>query len=75
MFCYIDQPSTLTFPTGLVKIESGFIVRQVKTDLKRWMLVVAAISVDPYPFLAFPDLTCHLEAAGIHVFWLHCAAW
>ena len=23
------------------------------------MLVVAVISVDAYPFLAFPDLTCH----------------
>ena len=25
------------------------------------MLVVAVISVDAYPFLAFSDLTCHLE--------------
>ena len=38
------------------------------------MLVVAVISVDAYPFLAFSDLTCHLEDAGIGVFWLHCAA-
>ena len=25
------------------------------------MAVVAVISADAYPFLAFPDLTCHLE--------------
>ena len=25
------------------------------------MLVVAVVSVDAYPFLAFSDLTCHLE--------------
>ena len=35
------------------------------------MLIV--ISVDAYPFLAFSDLTCHLEDTGISVFWLHCA--
>ena len=37
------------------------------------MLVVAVISADAYPFLAFQDLTCHLEDTGIGVFWLHCA--
>ena len=37
------------------------------------MLVVVVISVDAYPFLAFSDLTCHLEDTGIGVFWLHCA--
>ena len=36
------------------------------------MLVVAVISVDAYPFLAFSDLICHLEDTGIGVFWLHC---
>ena len=35
--------------------------------------MVAVISVDTYPFLAFSDLTCHLEDTGIGVFWLHCA--
>ena len=35
------------------------------------MLVVAVISVDAYPFLAFSDLTCHLEDTGIAVSWLH----
>ena len=36
--------------------------------------MVAVISVDAYPFLAFLDLTYHLEDTGILVFWLHCAA-
>ena len=38
------------------------------------MLVVAVISVDTYPFLAFSDLTCHLDDIEIGVFWLHRAA-
>ena len=33
--------------------------------------MLAVISVDAYPFLAFSDLTCHLEDTGIVVFWLH----
>ena len=72
---YIDQLHTPSFPIGLVKTESGFIVRSVETGLGRWTLVVAVISVDAYSFLAFSDLTCHLEDTGIDVFWLHCAAW
>ena len=72
---YIDQLRTPSFLIGLVKTESGFIVRSVETGLGRWTLVVAVISVDAYPFLAFSDLTCHLEDTGIGVFWLHCAAW
>ena len=36
----------LYFPIGLVKTESGCIVRSVETGLGRWMLVVAMISVD-----------------------------
>ena len=71
---YIDQLCTSSFPIGLVKTKSGFIVRSVETGLGRLMLVVAVISVDAYPFLAFLDLTCHLEDTGIGVFWLHCAA-
>ena len=31
-------------------------------------MVVAVISIDAYPFLAFSDLTCHLEDTGIGVF-------
>ena len=72
---YIDQLGTPSFPIGLVKTESNFIVRSVETGLERWTLVVAVISLDAYPFLAFSDLTCHLEDTGIGVFWLHCAAW
>ena len=71
---YIDQLCTPSFPIGLVKTESGFIVRSVETGLGRSMLVVAVISFDDYPLLAFSDLTCHLEDTGIGVFWLHCAA-
>ena len=63
------------FSYWLVKTESGFIVRSVELGLGRWTLVVAVISVDAYPFLAFPDLTCHLEDIGISVFWFHAAAW
>ena len=44
--------------------ESDFIVRSDETDF-----------VDTYPFLAFPDLTYHLEDTGIGIFWLHCASW
>ena len=71
----MDQLHTPFFPIGLVKTESGFIVRSVETGLERWTLVVAVISVDAYPFLAFSDLTCHFEDTGIGVFWLHCDAW
>ena len=73
---HINQLRTLSFPTGLVKTESGFIVRSVETGLGRWTLVLIVIIVDAYTFfLAFSDLTCHLEDAGIGVFWLHCTAW
>ena len=65
MFYYIDQLCTPSFPIGLVKTKSDFIVRPVEIGLGRWMLVVALISVDAYPFLAFPDLTCHLEDTRI----------
>ena len=47
----------------------------VETGLGRWMLVVTVISVDAYSFLAFSNLTCHIEDRGIGVFWLHSAAW
>ena len=47
--------------------------RSVETGLERGMLVVAVISVNGYPFLAFSDLTCHHDEMGIGVFWLHCA--
>ena len=36
-------------------------------------MVLAGISVDAYPYMAFLGLTCHLEDTGIVVFWLHCA--
>ena len=71
---YFDQLPTPFFPIGLVKIECGLIIRSVETDLGRSVLLIAMISVDAYPFLAFSDLTCHLEDTGIGVFWLHSAA-
>ena len=64
----------LSFPIGLGKTESAFIVRSVETGLRRYTLVGAVISVDAYPFLAFSDLTCHPEDTGIGILWLHCAA-
>ena len=72
---YINQLRTPSFPIGLVKTESGFIVRSIETGLGRWTLAVAVISVDAYPFLGVSNLTCHLEDPGIDVFWLHCATW
>ena len=36
--------------------------------------MVAVITVNAYPPLAFSDLTCHLENIGVGVFWLRCAA-
>ena len=35
MFYYIDQLVTPSFPIGLVKTESDFIVRSVETGLER----------------------------------------
>ena len=60
MFYYIDQLCTTSFPSGLVKTKSDFIVGSGETVLGKWTLVVAVSSVDAYPFLAFTDLTCHL---------------
>ena len=64
----INQLCTQSFPIGLVKAESDFIVGSVETVLGRWTLVVAVIGVDAYAFLGFSDLTCHLEDTGIGVF-------
>ena len=75
MFHYIDLARTPFFPTGLVKTESYFIVKSFQNGLGRWTLVVAVISADAYPFLAFSDLTCHLEDTRIGAFWLLYATW
>ena len=48
MFYYINQPCTPSFPIGLVKTKSYFIVRSVETGLGWWTLVVALVSVDAY---------------------------
>ena len=47
MFYQIDHPRTPSFPTGLVKTESNFIVWSVETG--RWTLMIAVLSVDAYP--------------------------
>ena len=72
---YTDQLHTPSFPIGLVKTDSGFIVRLVEIGLGRWTVVVAVISNDDFSFLAFSELTSHLEDTGIGVFWLHYATW
>ena len=65
---YINQLCTPSFPIGLVKTKSYYIVRSAESGLGRWMLVAAVISVEAYHFLAFSDQTCHLEDTGIGVF-------
>ena len=75
MFYYVDEPRSIFLLIGLIKTESDVFVRSVETSLGRWTLVVAVISVDAYPFLAFSDLTCLFKDTGIVVFWLLCAAW
>ena len=72
---YISQLRTPSLPNLLVKTESGFVVRSVETGLGRQTLLVSVIRVDAYPFLAFSDLTCHLEYMGIGVFWLNFNTW
>ena len=61
MLCCIEQSYTPSFPIGLVKTESDFIVRLVETGLGRLTLAVSLISVDAYLFSALSDLTCHLD--------------
>ena len=64
----LHQPaSQLIFPIGLIKTASDFVVRSVETGLGKWKLVVAMISVDIYPFLAFSDPTYYLKDTGINV--------
>ena len=72
MFYCFNQPHTPSFLVGLVKTKSDFLVRSVEAGLGRLMLLIAIISVDGYPFLAFTDLICHLKEIGIGVFWLNC---
>ena len=58
----LHQPASHpSFPIRLVEAESGFIVRLVETDVGGQALVVAVISANVSPFLAFSDQTRHLE--------------
>ena len=71
---YINQLCTPSFPIGLVKTESGFITGSVETGLGGGRkMVVVVISVNAYPFLAFSEVTYHLQDTEIGVFCLHCA--
>ena len=65
MFNYINQCCIPSFPIGLAITWSDFVVRSDEISLGRWTLVVAVISsADAYTFLAFSDLTYHLETEG-----------
>ena len=68
MIYYIDWPRTPSFLSGLVKTKSDFVFRLVKADLETLTLVLAMISVDFYPFLAFSNLNCHPKDTEICVF-------
>ena len=71
---YIDQLCTPSFPSywvGLVKTESGLIVRSVETGLLREMNNGGSCDqCSSYLFFGFlnRDLTCHLEVTGIGKF-------
>ena len=52
MFYNINRPCIPSFPIGLVKTKSDFIVRSVKIGLGREMLVVVVIIFYACPFLA-----------------------
>ena len=67
IFYHVNQLHTPSFPIGLFKTKSDFMFRPGSTGLGRWRLVLAVISVDAYPFLAFSDLTCHLEDTVLFV--------
>ena len=60
--------------SGILKFGGG--IKMLGVKILGWVgyWVVAVISVDAYPFLAFSDLTCHLEDTGIGLFRLHCPA-
>ena len=46
MFYYIDQPCTPSFPIGLAKTKSDFIVRSVETDLCDWVFSGCCVPPD-----------------------------
>ena len=66
---YIDLPCTPSFPVGLFKTKSDFVL-SVEPGLGRWTLTVAVISVHAYRFTAFSDMTCYSDITGIGVFWM-----
>ena len=50
MFYHVNQPGTSSFPIGLVKTESNFVVRSFETVLGRIIVVVTVFNVDAYTF-------------------------
>ena len=50
MFYHVNQPGTSSFPIGLVKTESNFVVRSFETVLGRIIVVVTVINVVAYTF-------------------------
>ena len=65
--CFITSHCTLSYPVGLIKTEPKSL------DQPRLTVVVVS-NVVAHCFMAFSDLTCHLEDTRIGVFWLHSAA-
>ena len=53
MFYHVNQPGTSSFPSGLVKTESNFVVRSFETVLGRIIVVVTVINVVAYTFFGF----------------------
>ena len=73
--CFITSTSVAPHLFLLDWLKQSDFIGSVETGLGKWTLVVAVISVDTYPVLAFSDLTSHLEDTRLDVFWLYCAAW
>ena len=72
----MQATSVIILKANLGILKFGGVINMLGVKILLWVgyWVVAVISVDTYPFLAFSDLTCHLEDTGIGVFWLHCPA-
>ena len=47
---YINQLRTPSFPIGLIKTESGFIVRPVETCKNTWVVLVQCLRMEENKF-------------------------
>ena len=69
MFYYIDHPWTPSFTIGLVESESELLI---SWDCMREMNRCCCDSSEQFwCFLAFSDLTCHLQDTGLGFFACH----